>query len=134
MCSKWSMRPRNSVLKISIPSCSSRWTERVNVLAALTSNKAGFVPRLVSGKPVKADNQLSNKQREHIQKQLAQGKEPRYTSHREDADHDEAQSARAAVSARRQPSDDRAARWRKASACWSWASIPSGKQEWNWGR
>ena len=56
----------------------------VNVLAALTSNKAGFVPRLVSGKPVKAINQLYNKQREHLQKQLARGKEPRYTSHRLD--------------------------------------------------
>ena len=56
----------------------------VNVLAALTSNKAGFVPRLVSGKPVKAINQFYNKQREHLQKQLARGKEPRYTSHRLD--------------------------------------------------
>jgi putative transposase len=56
----------------------------VNVLAALTSNKTGFVPRLVSGKPVKAINQLYNKQREHIQKQLARGQEPRYTSHRLD--------------------------------------------------
>lgn len=54
----------------------------VNVLAALTSNKAGFLPRLVSGKPVKASNQLSNKQREHIQKHLAKGQEPRFTSHR----------------------------------------------------
>ena len=54
----------------------------VNVLAALTSNKPGFVPRLVSGKPVKAVNQLYNKQREHEQKQLAKGKEPRFTSHR----------------------------------------------------
>jgi putative transposase len=56
----------------------------VNVLAALTSNKAGFVPRLVSGKPVKAINQLYNKQREHIQKHLAKGTEPRFTSHRLD--------------------------------------------------
>ncbi len=40
----------------------------VDVLAALTSNKPDFVPRLVSGKPVKAVNQLYNKQREHIQK------------------------------------------------------------------
>jgi IS605 OrfB family transposase len=38
----------------------------------------------VSGKPVKAINQLYNKQREHIQKQLAKGKEPRYTSRRLD--------------------------------------------------
>jgi putative transposase len=52
----------------------------VNVLAALTSNKPGFVPRLISGKPVKAVNQLYNKQREHEQKQLAKGKEPRFTS------------------------------------------------------
>jgi putative transposase len=56
----------------------------VNVLAALTSNKPGFVPRLVSGGPVKAVNQLYNKQREHEQKQLAHGKEPRYASHRLD--------------------------------------------------
>jgi putative transposase len=39
----------------------------VQVLAALTSNKPGFVPRLVSGGPVKAVNQLYNKQREHVQ-------------------------------------------------------------------
>jgi putative transposase len=56
----------------------------VNVLAALTSNKPGFAPRLVSGKPLKASNQLYNKQREHIQKQLTRGNEPHYTSHRLD--------------------------------------------------
>ena len=56
----------------------------INVLAALTSNKPNFVPQLVSGKPVKAVNQLYNKQREHEQKQLAKCKEPRYTSHRLD--------------------------------------------------
>ncbi len=56
----------------------------VNILAALTSNKSGFIPRLVSGGPVKAVNQLYNKQREHEQKQLARGKEPRFTSHRLD--------------------------------------------------
>jgi putative transposase len=56
----------------------------VSVLAALTSNKPGFVPRLVSGGPVKAVNQLYNKQREHRQKQLAKGKEPRFTSRRLD--------------------------------------------------
>jgi transposase len=56
----------------------------VNILAALTSNKSGFIPRLVSGGPVKAVNQLYNKQREHEQKQLAKGKEPRFTSHRLD--------------------------------------------------
>ena len=56
----------------------------VNILAALTSNKPGFVPRLVSGEPVKAVNQLYNKQREHRQKQLAKGKEPRFTSYKLD--------------------------------------------------
>jgi putative transposase len=56
----------------------------VNVLAALTSNKSGFTPRLISGGPVKAVNQLYNKQREHEQKQLVMGKEPRFTSHRLD--------------------------------------------------
>jgi len=56
----------------------------VNILAALTSNKSGFIPRLVSGGPVKAVNQLYNKQREHEQKQLAKGKEPRFTSRRLD--------------------------------------------------
>jgi putative transposase len=56
----------------------------VSVLAALTSNKPGFCPRLVSGGPLKATNQLYNKQREHEQKQLARGKDQRFTSHRLD--------------------------------------------------
>ncbi len=56
----------------------------VSVLAALTSNKPGFVPRLVSGTSVKAVNQLYNKQREHRQKQLAKGKAPQFSSHRLD--------------------------------------------------
>jgi hypothetical protein len=53
---------------------------------------------------VKAVNQLYNKQREHRQKQLAKGQGSRFTSRREDADHDEAQSAGDALSAHRQPS------------------------------
>lgn len=52
----------------------------VNVLAALTSNKPGFLPRLVNGRSLKAVNQLYNKQREHEQKKLAKGSEPRFTS------------------------------------------------------
>jgi putative transposase len=52
----------------------------VNVLAAVTSNKEGFVPRLVSGKPIKSLNQFYNKQREHQQKRLSKGKQKRYTS------------------------------------------------------
>ena len=53
----------------------------VNVLAAITSNKEGFVPRLVSGKPIKSLNQYYNKQREHHQKRLSKGKQKRCTSH-----------------------------------------------------
>jgi len=45
----------------------------VNVLAALTSNKPGFVPRLLTGRPLKATNQLYNKRRAHWQKKLAKG-------------------------------------------------------------
>jgi putative transposase len=52
----------------------------VNVLAALTSNKPGFLPLLVSGRPVKSANQLYNKLREHEQKNLAKGQEKRLTS------------------------------------------------------
>jgi putative transposase len=50
----------------------------VNVLAALTSNKPGFTPRLVSGKPIKSRNQYYNKQRARHQSYLA--KQSRYTS------------------------------------------------------
>ncbi len=50
----------------------------VNVLAALTSNKPGFIPRLVNGCPLKAINQLYNRQRAHSQKKLA--KANRFTS------------------------------------------------------
>ncbi len=56
----------------------------VSVLAALTSNKPGFCPQLVPGGPLKATNQLYNKQRAHEQKQLAKGKDQRLTSHRLD--------------------------------------------------
>jgi putative transposase len=50
----------------------------INVLAALTSNKPGFIPRLVNGRPLKSLNQLYNKQRAHHQKKLAKAK--RFTS------------------------------------------------------
>lgn len=50
----------------------------VNVLAALVSNKPGVTPRLVNGRPLKATNQLYNKQRAHLQQQLA--KSNRFTS------------------------------------------------------
>ena len=54
----------------------------VGVLAALTSNKPGFVPRLINGKPIKSRNQYYNKQRAHSQKHLA--KANHFTSHQLD--------------------------------------------------
>ena len=55
----------------------------VSNLAAITSNKAGFVPVLVNGRVLKSINQGYNKQREHLQKKLA--KLNRFTSHQLDA-------------------------------------------------
>ncbi len=52
----------------------------VTNLAAITSNKPGFVPLLVNGRVLKSINQGYNKQREHWQKQLA--KQDRFTSRR----------------------------------------------------
>lgn len=54
----------------------------VTNLAAITSNKAGFVPLLVNGRGLKAINQWYNKQRAHLQKKLAQIN--RFTSHKLD--------------------------------------------------
>jgi putative transposase len=42
----------------------------LNNLAALTSNKAGFVPRIVNGRPVKAINQFYNKRKAQVQHKL----------------------------------------------------------------
>jgi putative transposase len=54
----------------------------VNNLVALTSNQPGFVPLLVNGRPLKALNQLYNKQRAHYQSILPEGQ---HTSRRLDA-------------------------------------------------
>ncbi|HLY31580.1 MAG TPA: transposase [Ktedonobacterales bacterium] len=43
-------------------------------LATLASDKPGFIPRLVNGRPVKSINQFYNKRRAEWQCQLAQGK------------------------------------------------------------
>jgi putative transposase len=43
----------------------------VNNLAALTSNKVGFVPRLVNGRPLKSTNQYYNKRKAGLQSRLA---------------------------------------------------------------
>ena len=42
----------------------------LNNLAALTSNKAGFVPRIVNGRPVKSINQFYNKRKAELQHRL----------------------------------------------------------------
>src|ERR1051326_3136489 len=52
----------------------------VNVLATLTSNKPGFAPQLVNGRPLKALNQFYNKQRAQAQTRLARGTHPRQSS------------------------------------------------------
>ncbi|HWS83608.1 MAG TPA: transposase, partial [Ktedonobacteraceae bacterium] len=43
----------------------------VNNLVALTSNKSGFIPRIVNGRPIKSINQYYNKQREQYQKKMS---------------------------------------------------------------
>jgi putative transposase len=50
----------------------------VNTLAALTSTKQGFIPLLITGRPLKSLNQHYNKQRAHHQSRLA--KANRFTS------------------------------------------------------
>jgi putative transposase len=54
----------------------------VDQLAAITSNKPGFQPRLYNGRPLKDLNHYSNQQRTHHQKQLA--KQNRNTSRKLD--------------------------------------------------
>ncbi len=51
----------------------------VDQLAALTSTKPGFVPRLINGHPLKDSNHYYNHQRAHHQRRLAQ--QNRKTSH-----------------------------------------------------
>jgi len=53
----------------------------VNNLVALTSNKSGFIPQLVNGRPIKSINQFYNKQRERLQKKM---RKDHYTSHQLD--------------------------------------------------
>lgn len=54
----------------------------INNLATLTSNKSGFVPRIVNGRPVKSINQFYNKRRADLQSQLTQMDPKRHTSNR----------------------------------------------------
>ena len=54
----------------------------INNLATITSNKGGFVPRLVNGRPVKSINQFYNKRRADLQSKLAQEDARCHTSKR----------------------------------------------------
>lgn len=49
----------------------------LNNLALLTSNKVGFVPRLVNGRPVKSINQFYNKRRAEWQSRLGEARTSR---------------------------------------------------------
>jgi putative transposase len=49
----------------------------VNNLVALTSNKLGFIPRLVNGRPIKSVNQFYNKRKATLQEKL--GSDTRFT-------------------------------------------------------
>src|SRR5260370_41147881 len=42
----------------------------LNNLAAITSNKASFIPRIVNRRPVKLLNQFSNKRKAELQRRL----------------------------------------------------------------
>jgi putative transposase len=42
----------------------------VNNLAAITTNTAGFIPRLVNGRPMKSTNQYYNKRKAELQARL----------------------------------------------------------------
>jgi putative transposase len=52
----------------------------IDNVATLTSNKGGFVPRIVNGRPLKSINQYYNKERARLQSILS--KESRFTSRR----------------------------------------------------
>lgn len=54
----------------------------VNNLATLTSNKKGFVPRIVNGRPLKSVNQFYNKRKADLDSKLMKMDSHRRTSHR----------------------------------------------------
>ena len=74
----------------------------VNQLAAITSSKPGFVPRLVNGRPLKDLNHFYNQQRAHLQSQLA--RQNRTTSRKLEKITRDASSPRQRVFAHGQPS------------------------------
>jgi putative transposase len=54
----------------------------VDNLATLTSNKKGFVPRIVNGRPVKSINQFYNKRKAELDEKLMKMDARRHHSHR----------------------------------------------------
>jgi putative transposase len=54
----------------------------VNELAAIASNKPGFIPKVINGRPIKSTNQYYNKRRAKLQKQLDEQEERRDKAHR----------------------------------------------------
>lgn len=54
----------------------------VDNLATLTSNKKGFVPRIVNGRPVKSINQFYNKRKAELDEKLMKMDASRRSSHR----------------------------------------------------
>ncbi len=61
----------------------------LNNLATLTSDKPGFVPRVVNGRPVKSINQFYNKRRAELQGQLGEAQHESASG----AHHDQAHAA-----------------------------------------
>ncbi len=55
----------------------------VTNLAAIASNREGFIPRLVNGRPVKAWNQWYNKRLKELKQQLPKAERERVTRHME---------------------------------------------------
>ena len=92
----------------------------VNVLAAVTSTKAGFQPLLVNGRPLKHLNQYYNKQRAHHQSHLARAKHFHFAPTR--SVYDEAYSPHQRLFAYGKPSDYRSVDERR-----NWDASDRGK-------
>ena len=59
----------------------------LNNLATLASDKPGFVPRVVNGRPVKSINQFYNKRRAQLQCHLGEARTSRASGARHDQAH-----------------------------------------------
>jgi putative transposase len=97
----------------------------VDTLAALTSNKVGFLPRLVNGRPIKSTNQFYNKRRAELQAALGHdgttARMERLTTKR---------TRRINHSSRTPPASRSLPYWgRRASGRWSSAKTCSGSRK-----